>query len=383
MTSSRSNKIKVFVDCRWYAQNGQGTVTYLDGLQRAADTLLNDPTYCGPDVEFWYGVESIAETPSNLHLPHDRVVEVGRRGLLWRLFAMPFFLRRHGFDAAHFTYMCPLYSLGVTYIVSMHDVLYLRHPQYFSWGYRASRKFLYGLSARRAPIVLTISEQSRRDICELLGREAPIQLVPCAPNHTSSNSEDTTAAKAVPGVVPGRFFLSVGRVEPRKNYPALGRAFKRSGLAADRAQLVVVGFCSGPYIDEVKQLQEHDGVLWLSRVSDAELKWLYANAKAFVFPSRCEGFGIPVIEAMQAKLPVAVSDTYPVDDVLAAADIRFSPDSEEDMSNAFRGLWLSTVLHDKPPAVLARYTWENAAQAYLDALRPLDTAPCVDAGVNR
>lgn len=376
------DKIKIFVDCRWYAQDGQGTVTYLDGLQRAADSLLKDPAYRGPKVEFWYGVESVAGTPANLHLPLERVIEMGRRSLLWRLFSMPLFLRRHAFDAAHFTYMCPLYSLGTVYVVSMHDVLYLRHPQYFSLGYRLSRKILYGLSARQAPIVLTISEQSRRDIRELLGRTAPIQLVPCAPNHTSSSSGNTLDSVPVQGLEPGCFFLSVGRVEPRKNYPALGRAFARSGLAIKGAQLVVVGFCSDPYVDEVKQLQSHAGVRWLSRVSDAELKWLYANAKAFVFPSRCEGFGIPVIEAMQAGLPVAVSDTYPVEDVRDAADVRFAPDSEDDIANALQTLWTSAVPHESSPSVLSRYTWENAAHAYLEALRPLENEARTEARIN-
>lgn len=382
MTSYISDKIKVFVDCRWYAQDGQGTVTYLDGLQRAADALLDDPTYCSPKIEFWYGVESVSGTPANLHLPRERVVEVGPRGLLWRLIAMPFFLRRHGFDAAHFTYMCPLFSLGTTYIVSMHDVLCLRYPQYFSWGHRLSRRILYGLSARQAPIVLTISEQSRRDIHELLGRKSPIHILPCAPNHASSNKGITTIEQPVEGILPGRFFLSVGRVEPRKNYPALGRAFTRSGLTANGAQLVVVGFCSEPYIEEVTRLQSHDGVRWLSRVSDAELKWLYANAKAFVFPSRCEGFGIPVIEAMQAKLPVAVSDTYPVEDILDAADVRFDPDDEDDMATALQTLWASAVSRENPPAVLDRYTWENAARVYVDVLRSLEKRPRAQARIS-
>ena len=373
MNDSRPDKIKVFIDCRWYAQSGQGAVTYIDGLQRATERLLATDEFRDRRIEFWYGVESIALTPANLFLPHDRAIELGQCRLPWRLLGLPFLLRREGFAAAHFTYMCPLIRNGVAYVTSIHDVLFLRHPRFFSPMHRMSRRLLYGLSARRSDVVLTISEQSRRDIQELLGRQAPISILPCGPGPSSTAMD--TVAQPVEGLTAGRFFLSVGRVEPRKNFPALVRAFERSGLAAEGAQLALVGFCSEEFAAERPHLEGRPGVRWLSRVSDAELKWLYANARAFVFPSFCEGFGIPVIEAMQAALPVAVADTYPLADVLEAADERFDPSDESQMAASLTRLWSAPDTARAPPAVLRRYTWENAARAYLAALAPLERLP--------
>lgn len=369
MNQSTQSKVKVFIDCRWYAQSGQGVVTFIDGLHRAAEQLLATPEYSGHHFEFWYGVESLATTPGHLFLPRDRVIEMGRRGLFWRLLKMPYFLRQHGFTAAHFSYMCPFIRNGVVYITTVHDVLCLRHPRFFSFPHRLSRKILFGLSARRSEIVLTVSDQSRVDIVELLGRKGPVSLVPCAPGHASEAS--TISPEPVEGIESGRYFLAVGRVEPRKNYPTLVRAFHRSGLASNGAQLVLVGFCSDEFASERPHLLNQPGVRWLTGISDAELKWLYANAKAFVFPSHCEGFGIPVVEAMRAGLPIGVSDTYPLADVLAAAQERFDPRSEEQMAVALTKLWSTTLQPKDVAPVLARYTWQNAARAYLAALAPL------------
>lgn len=357
---------KIFVDCRWYSQPGQGVVTYLDGLHAAADRWLQQAGLSGR-FEFWYGIDDAKAVAAGLHLPADRVIEYGKRSMLWRLFAFPFYLKKHGFDLAHFTYVCPLFKLRTKYITSMHDVLFLRNPQFFSAGYRWTRKILYGLSARRSDILLTISQQSEHDIKHLLHRKKATHVIPCGAAEAVVSQQSSRSP--VQALVPRQFILTVGRIEPRKNYPRLADAFEAARLAGQGATLVIAGFCPKEFASELEKISNRPNILWLNRVSDEELNWLYANARGFVFPSHCEGFGIPVIEAIRAKLPIAVSTTYPLHDVVDMADQRFDPSDTASMAAALQALWCSTDGPRPKQILLERYNWPTAAKAYIEVLQ--------------
>ena len=123
--------LKIFVDCRWYSQPKQGVVTYLSALHRYAEQAV----YSAKDgriLEFWYGVDGTDGLDWNLLPPGARVLSIGRHGMLWRLLIFPFVLRQHGFHVAHFQYVCPIFKLGIKYVTTIHDVLFLQHKDLFS-----------------------------------------------------------------------------------------------------------------------------------------------------------------------------------------------------------------------------------------------------------
>lgn len=362
--------VRVFVDGRWLSQKGQGVVTFLRDLHRAAIELETSRPD-GTRLEFVFGVESMKDVDESWLGWGAKWVEVGRRGMAWRWLCYPAWLADQGFHIAHFQYVCPLLQRDVKYVVAMHDVLYLRIRSFFSWRYIVPRALMFGISARKADRVLTVSDQSSQDIARFFRRRHGVVKVPCGvPAWRGSLS----AAVSLPNEIQaGSYLLSVGRLEPRKNFVRLAQAFEQSGLAAAGAKLVVAGFCppEGRGIAEV--LKKTPSVIWLDRVDDGQLKSLYLNARAFVFPSFGEGFGLPVIEAMYAGLPVGLSNAYPLDDVREIADVVFDPVDVGDIERALTKLWCQVdKMHaSRVESVLANYQWEYAARIYIDMLLDL------------
>ncbi len=386
MSPTPARRLRVYVDGRWFAQPGQGVVTFLRDLHVGAETILAQRRHAageqgagevGPDFEFVYGVESLEDIPRDMEAWHASFVEVGRRGLLWRWLWYPIWLRHQRIDLAHFQYVCPLWSRGTRYVTAIHDILFLSQRRFFALGHTVPRAFFYGVSAHRSARVLTISDASAQDIRRYFRRDA-LDVVPLAVARQALAAPlDGPLAPLPAGVKARQFLLAVGRIEPRKNYDHLLDAFVRSGLADQGVQLVVTGFCPAEGQRTAERFGSTPGVIWCERVSDEVLASLYHQAVGFVFPSYGEGFGLPVLEALAADLPVALSTGYPMEDVKAVAASLFDPDDVPAMAQAMQGLWALQRGPVKPAqvkVVLDRYTWDRAAKRYLDVLAAMARA---------
>ena len=345
--------LRLFVDARWFAQAGQGVVTYITGLHEALAAV--DPT-----IEIVYGVDDAATVPAELRHPGIALLSVGARSRLWRWLGYPFFLARHRFDVAHFQYVTPLFRWRTRYVTTIHDVLFLSHPALFNRRYRWPRWAAFRLAAAAAAHVLTVSDRSAAEIRQHLGYRGPLAIIY---NGWASRFRDV-APVAPAGFGAGGFVLTVGRVEPRKNYERLVAAWAAGRCAGRGLRLVIVGFAGPEFADLPPRLTAVPGVVWLDRVGEGELNWLYAHAAGFIFPSLCEGFGIPVLEALRAGCPVAVSQTYPLAAVLPFCAAVFDPHDGDAI-----GLALDTLAGDRRPvgdtAPLARlYDWHESARRY-------------------
>ena len=350
--------MRLFVDCRWFSQPRQGVHTYLVGLHEAL--LARQAAGRDRDIELVLGVERRDRVPASLTAAE--IVELGARGFAWRLLVLPFVLRRLRIDIAHFQYSVPLLTLGTRYAVTIHDVLFLSLPRFFSRGYRWKRLPFFAFAAHRAAAVLTVSAAARDDIARFLRVARRIDVV-----HNGFDTSQRNLTRPVPGWGETPFLLTAGRLEPRKNYAGLARAFAASRAAADGVRLVIVG-ASAPSFDTVAaEIATQPGVRWLPRIDDAELNWLYANARGFVFPSFGEGFGIPVLEALRAGLPCAVSSAYPLPDVRAHC-LTFDPGDEAAMTAALDAL-MTAPAPTGLDAVWRNYSWAAACDAYVGVLR--------------
>ena len=194
-----------------------------------------------------------------------------------------------------------LHKAGIRSVVTIHDLIFMRHPEYYHWIDTKIYEWKFRQALREADRIIAISERTRQDIIELGGEQyadrISIIYQSFAPRFSTAVSAEKKAEVRNRYQLPQRFILNVGTIERRKN---LAVAAEAVDLLPQDIHLVAVG----RQTDYVHQLPHSDRLHLLSGVPDSDLAAIYALAEAFVYPSRYEGFGIPIIEAIAAGLPV-------------------------------------------------------------------------------
>lgn len=194
-------------------------------------------------------------------------------------------------------------------VVTIHDLIFMRYPQLYSYFDRKIhyRKFFY--AAQHAQHIIAISEQTKRDIIDYLKVPESKITVVYQGCHQAFKQEYTKAEKAAVRAkyhLPERFVLNVGAIEPRKNALEIVKAI----APLPDLSLVLVGAQTAYYQQIEEYCKAHnlsDRVLALKGVSMQELAMIYQQAEVFCYPSVFEGFGIPIIEALFSRVPVITS----------------------------------------------------------------------------
>jgi glycosyltransferase involved in cell wall biosynthesis len=233
-------------------------------------------------------------------------IELPARSQEWRMaVALPRLLRRLRPELAHFQHVLPP-ALASPAVVTIHDLSFARDPGLMGRWDRLVFRTLVPRAARRARLVLTVSERTARDLRELY--EIPSERIVVAPNGV-----DPAFHPSDDGREGGRYALFVGAVQRRKDPLAALEAARAAGLP-----LVV----AGPAKDEalVEELRSR-GALVRGYVARDELARLYREAACLVLPSRFEGFGLPVVEAMASGTPVVAADEPALAEVAGGAAV--------------------------------------------------------------
>lgn len=258
------------------------------------------------------------------------------------------------FDVLHFwDWMYPPQRAGVR-ATMIHDLVPLRFPEWVTRRTRSMHSAKYRNAAGTCDVVFVNSSFTGSEIVDLLGVQAErVRLAPPGVAREFHPGGDRANL--------GRpYLLTVATLEPRKNLETLLRAHR---LLRTELLLAVVGPPGwGPELD-----LERDGVVALGYVDDAELARLYRGAEAFVFPSRFEGFGIPVVEAMASGAAAVVSSHPSLDDASGDAAVRVDPDSPEAIA---AGIEDALTRRDELAAWglehARRFTWEATGRAFLE-----------------
>jgi glycosyltransferase involved in cell wall biosynthesis len=194
-----------------------------------------------------------------------------------------------------------LRKAGIPGIVTIHDLIFLRHPEYYHWIDTKIYDWKFRQTLREAEHIIAISERTRQDIIELGGAEYADRISVIYQSFSPRFTEEVSAAKKAEVKqryeLPTRYVLNVGTIEQRKNLMLVAEALD---LLPKDIHLVAVGRKT-PYAET---LPKSDRIHLLSNVPDDDLAAIYAMGEAFAYPSRYEGFGIPIIEAIAASLPV-------------------------------------------------------------------------------
>jgi glycosyltransferase involved in cell wall biosynthesis len=289
--------------------------------------------------------------------------------ILWEQTALPLAAARLRLDAMlNPGFTAPLFC-PCPQVTVFHDMQHKRHPEYFRWFDLPFWRFFLYWSARRSQRLIAVSEATARDLMRFYPRTPPakIRVVP--------HGVDPEFSRVRQRRNPQRFLLAASTLHPHKNLDGLLRAFAIFRRANPAYRLVVCGmhgFFTGPLHELRAQLGLQDAVEFPGWIPREQVYDLFARAWAFVYPSRFEGFGLPVLEALAAGIPMACSDIEPLSTLAGNAAVRFNPDDAQAMAGALDLITndeaMRRRLSQEGPAQAAKYSWANAAAATLAAL---------------
>jgi glycosyltransferase involved in cell wall biosynthesis len=345
-----------------------GTEIYLRSLLRALASI---------DATNEYFVFTNRETGADLvpKAPNFTRMPQGVRGvsrparLIWEQTALPLAAAHLKLDAllnpgftAPFFGSCPRVTV-------FHDMQHKRHPEYFRWFDLPFWRFCLYWSARRSRRLIAVSDATAADILRYYPRtpKEKIRVIP--------HGVDPEFTRIRERRRPEKFLLAVSTLHPHKNLDGLLRAFAIFRCGHPEFRLTVCGmhgFFTGPLAELRTQLGLEDAVEFPGWIPREQVYDLFARAWAFVYPSRFEGFGLPVPEALAAGIPTACSDVEPLASVAGEAAVKFAPDDVEGMARALAAITddetLRTRLSNEGPKHATRYSWEAAARATLEAI---------------
>ncbi|HXB64996.1 MAG TPA: glycosyltransferase family 1 protein [Solirubrobacteraceae bacterium] len=265
---------------------------------------------------------------------------------------------------------------GVSSVISLLDVIWLRSPQ--AWGgserWQRSLRRIVEHDMRHADRVFAISRAGAKDITRLLA--VPAERIDVTPLGVRAPTVVATSERIVReelALGQARVVLCIAQKLPYKNLHRLVRALP---ALEDDVVLVLPGFPT-PHERELRALAEELGVAERVRLpdwlSESSLAGLYGLSSAFVLPSLIEGFGLPVLEAMLRGVPVACSNTSSLPEVAGDAALLFDPESQEEVNSAIRRLLddraLAAELVARGRERAASFTWERTGAATLEGYR--------------
>ena len=279
-----------------------------------------------------------------------------------------------GADVIHFPFQ-DAFTTGVPSIYQPHDLQHLHLPQYFSSWHRRRRETIYRTHCERAEAVVAMTSWGRCDFVSSYGLdEEKVWVVPGAsvlPEYPAPNAADLEEVRTRLSL-PDAFLLYPAQPWPHKNHERLLEAL---ALVRERTGATIPLVCSGAPADAFDRIRGRARELGLAGttvfpgfVSPKELRGLYELATALSFPSRFEGWGLPVCEALSAGLPVASSSATGLPELVGDAGLIFDPESTEQIAEAVQRIWtdegLRRTLAERGRERDELFSWERTARLF-------------------
>lgn len=254
---------------------------------------------------------------------------------------------------------------SVPLVVTVLDLSFILFPEYHGRWWRTMARRGLRRAVREADALIAISEHTADDLIRLTGvRRERVHVIPLAadPRFAPVNNP----AVPVRYGIEGPYVLYVGALEPRKNLGVLLHAFAQMGNTD--VKLVLAGprgWMFDEIFDTVQRLGLSSRVVFPGFVPDEDLPALLSGAEAFVYPSRYEGFGLPVLEAMSCGVPVITTNASSLPEVAGDAAVTVAPNDAAGLSNALRNVLGNAALRDelrgKGLVRASRFSWTDTA----------------------
>ena len=381
-----SKTLKIGVDCRDLNIATTGTKTYLVELIAALTTLQQ--TAANHDFELILIKPLLGVIPGNTAL--SKLIR-HFQFFWWKQITLPILAFFKGANILICTdYVAPIITPGCKTMVVFHDAFFWEYPQHYSKGWLRIFKWFAIASANKSISVIAPSEYAKKQIVQYTDiPAAKINVVYEAPKTFAPTKSQTNAQNHPPISAP--YFLHIGTLAKHKNLVTLIEAFallvQKNSIDPSIKLVLVGGAPSSVYSNDEPNIkaviQKHNlqnrVVLTGYVSSDAVANW-YSGAMGYVFPSRNEGFGLPILEAMCYKLPVIAANNSCLPEIGQAAARYFDPNNAPQIASL-----LEAIVNNDPsviasvnaqPIVLQQFSWQKTANQFIQiAAKGLNNEP--------
>ncbi|MBL8028940.1 MAG: glycosyltransferase family 4 protein [Fibrobacteres bacterium] len=350
--------------------NAVGVKDAFAGIGNCVLYLFNEVALASPNLKFKvfvadrmkdrykYTAQNIEVVP--VRLPYNSLFA----RIIWDQFVCPFYAFRSNLLISMMNAACVLSPVRqITFIYDLADV---HMPERFSKLKILYLRMFRFFTMRRSVCVVTISEATKGDLVSLYENFSSLfKVIPLGYKKMSSDQRTIDVLKKCNL---SDYLLFVSTIEPGKNLPRLIKAFKIFSKNHSSFKLVIVGAKGWGYSEvecTIKNEGLEDSVLCLGYVSEEELHTLYASASGFVFPSLYEGFGLPVLEAMQYFVPILTSNVSSLPEVGGKGVVYCEPKNLDDIYTNIEKL-ITKQKKDYEPFYreqLEKFTWYNGGCA--------------------
>jgi glycosyltransferase involved in cell wall biosynthesis len=299
------------------------------------------------------GADLVPKQANFVHAPQGVRASFRPGRILWEQFVLPFAIRKQRIDVLFNPGFTSPIVCGAPMVTVFHDLQHKRHPEYFRWFDLPFWTFFLWASLRRSRGLIAVSGATRDDLQQYYG--AASQVI-----HHGVEAQFFAIADRRQ---PKDYLLCVSTSHPHKNLERLLRVHREMPGLPPLVITGVKGFAAA----EVERLAG-DAVRILGWVPREQLYELFREARGFIYPSTFEGFGMPVLEAMAAGVPVVCSNIPPLREIAGSTVHYFDPASDDEIGTALELLAGGTIPTQAARERAREFTWEKTARETLDYL---------------
>jgi len=375
--------MKIGINTYFFKFPASGSGQYLFHLLHALAEMDQKNSYVLLDKEPFN--ETIGTLPNfkRLVVPVSRFARRNEsiENLMWEQFTSPSAARKIGVDLLHIPYFAPPFFPRTPNVITIHDIIPLRMPQYRTDPKMKAYLQLITRAARKATMIITVSQHAKQDMLDALKLPAErIRVIYEAAGeeyHPISDPEILSRVYTRYGLH-GRYILYLGGLDQRKNVPQLVRAFAQvyHQLGDPNLQLLIAGNpdkLRGSLFPDPRPVAADLGItgqITYRFIEEEDKPAIYSGASVFVFPSLYEGFGLTPLEAMSCGTPVICSNRTSLPEVVGDAAINFDPENLREMVQAIHSVLTNGELQgDLRARSLKRaslFNWQKTAIETID-----------------
>lgn len=305
---------------------------------------------------------------------------IGKIPFLYRHILVPRVLKLYHLDVYHNpAYIIPFFYFGRS-VITVHDLAYYKNPAWFPEHQYFNTRILTPLSIYKAKKIIAVSESTKNDLIKYFKvKPEKIEVILEGVDDYCNLAVDDEKID-VKFKISSPYFLALGTLEPRKNLVRLIESFNifLTENPDSNFKLVLAGKKGWKYeliFETIKKLNLEAKVIWVGYVHLPEKIYLLKNSFALVFPSLYEGFGLPILEAMNMGVAVVTSNVASIPEIVIDNAVLIEPEDtnsiKEGLNKIYRDQELRQKLIERGKGIARHFTWEKSAQKTLELFESL------------